>query len=251
MSDAGFIRTRSGDGVVELTIDRPEKKNALSAAMYADLAAGLTAADDDPEVRAVVLTSVGDAFTAGNDIRDFAMNPPRGDDAPVARFLRAIATARKPLVAAVPGMAIGVGVTMLLHCDLVVAAETATFAMPFVDLGLVPEAASSLLFPRLIGYQRAAALLMLGERIDARRALELGFVNELSPSPDQARAAGIALARRLAAKPPEAMRLTKALMRDPDDNVLARLKNEGAIFSDRLTSIEAREAFARFLGARR
>ena len=177
-----IVTARDG-AIVRLAFNRPEKKNAITAAMYAALADGIVAADRDDGVRAVLFESRGDMFTSGNDIADFmsgAATPGPGNEKPsVIRFLEAIASAEKPLIASVQGPAVGVGVTTLLHCDLVFASERATFHTPFVDLGVVPEAASSLLMPMIAGHQRAAEMLLAGRKIDAARAREFGFVNEV------------------------------------------------------------------------
>src|SRR5579859_5337988 len=203
-----------------LVIDRPEKKNAITAAMYASLAADLDAARRDDDVGAVVITGAGSTFTAGNDLRDFLENPPTGEDAPVFRFLFALAEFDKPLVAAVRGPAIGIGTTMLLHCDVVYASPSARFQMPFLDLGLVPEGASTLLLPRLVGDRRAAQWLMLGEPFDATTAVTVGIANEIVP--DEALLGHAQkVAERLAAKPRLAMRYTKHLIRHDRADVLA------------------------------
>jgi enoyl-CoA hydratase/carnithine racemase len=243
------IQISSEGPVRRLTISRPHKKNAITAAMYGALADALEEAAIDRAVRVVTITGEGDTFTAGNDLMDFIEAPPLGQDQPVFRFLRALATFPKPLVAGVSGAAVGVGTTMLLHCDLVVAAPSATFSMPFVDLGLVPEAASSLLFPRLVGPQRAARHLILGEPFDAATSLAYGLVSEIvEQAALPARVSEIA--RRIAAKPPEAVRLTKALLRGPDESVDARMAREGEAFAGRLQSAEAMEAFRAFFEKR-
>jgi len=239
------------DGAVRvLTIDRPEKKNAFTGAMYAALTDELVAADADPAVRAIVLQGAGGAFTAGNDLQDFLASPPSGDDSPVVRFLCTLPRLATPLVAGVEGPAVGVGCTLLLHCDLVYASEDARFALPFVNLGLCPEAASSLLLPRLAGLQRASELLLLGEPFDAARAHEVGIVNEVLPrGAVQARARE--RARALASRPPAALRATRALVRAGlQQAVEDRLRAELRVFAERLSSPEAREAFTAFLEKR-
>src|ERR1700677_4066586 len=193
-------------------MNRPEKKNALTRAMYAALAEAIEAADANPGIRVITLTGVGDAFTSGNDVKDFVDAPAMGRDGPVMRFLSAIADARKPLIAGVNGLAVGIGVTLLLHCDLAYAAQGAYFQLPFVNLGVVPEAASSLLLPRMAGHHRAAELLFFGNAFDAEAARQCGLVNSVHPSD----ALGEVLAERaaaLAAKPPQALRLTKELLK--------------------------------------
>ncbi|MCC6145662.1 MAG: enoyl-CoA hydratase/isomerase family protein, partial [Candidatus Hydrogenedentes bacterium] len=175
------ILVEQQEQVLRITINRPEKKNALSVAMYVALVEALQQAEADKSVRVALITGAGDAFTSGNDVMDFMNNPPASEDSPVSQFLKAIATATKPLVAAVNGTAVGVGTTLLLHCDLVYASSRARFRMPFVNLGLCPEAGSSLLLPRLMGHVRAAQYLLLGEEFDADTACELHLVNEIAP----------------------------------------------------------------------
>lgn len=240
------------DGAIQrITINRPDKKNALTADMYAAIAEALRGADADAGVRAVLLHGAGDAFTAGNDLQDFLANAPRYSDAPVFRFLNAVSHAEKPLVAAVSGVAVGVGTTMLLHCDLVYAEEGAKLALPFVNLGLCPEAASSFLLPAIVGYQRAAELLLLGEAFDARKAWELGLVTEVVPA-GQALARAEAAARKLAEKPAASVRITKQLMkRTLMPTIEATLAEEIRHFGERLGSPEAKEAFAAFLEKRK
>ena len=234
--------------VLHLALDRPDKKNALTRAMYARLADALEAAASDAAVRAVVLSGRGGAFTGGNDLGDFMMDPPTGPDSPVFRFLQQAAGFPKPLVAAVAGPAIGIGTTILLHCDLAYAAPGALFKLPFVDLGLVPEAASSVLLPRLAGPARAAELLLFGEAFTAETAHDVGLVNAVVEDP-----VGRALerARELAEKPPAAVRQTKALLRhDAAEAVGAAMAREGALFVERLGSQEAQEAFTAFFEKR-
>ncbi|MGA3398502.1 MAG: enoyl-CoA hydratase [Acetobacteraceae bacterium] len=236
--------------VLEIRLNRPEKKNALTRDMYETVSAAFERADADPAIRVVLLTGTGDTFTSGNDVKDFqergADRAPRGG----SRFLPAISSLQKPLIAAVNGAAIGVGTTMLLHCDLIVAACSARFVMPFTSLGLVPEAASSLLVPRLLGHQRASALLLLGEPLDAATALEWGLVNRVVDDAalmDTARE----MARRLAALPPQAVRLTKRLIKHGVPDVAGRIQEEIGLFSERLASPEAQEAFAAFMEKRK
>jgi enoyl-CoA hydratase/carnithine racemase len=235
--------------VTRLRLNRPDKKNAITAAMYSALADGLDAAAADPKVRVVTITGEGGTFTAGNDLKDFMESPPLGMDQPVFRFLTALAAFPKPIVAGVAGAAVGVGTTLLLHCDLVLAAPSASFSLPFVDLALVPEAASSLLLPRLIGSQRAARHLILGDPFDAETALAYGVVTEIADEADlDARVDEIAA--RVAAKPPEAVRLTKQLLRGEEEPVAARMVREGEAFGRRLQSAEAAEAFRAFFEKR-
>jgi enoyl-CoA hydratase/carnithine racemase len=247
MSDE-ILATFSGP-LLELRLNRPDKKNAITAAMYAALAQALDAAAQDPEIRAVTIFGNGDSFTSGNDLNDFRHNPPLGLDQPVFHFLRGISAFPKILIAGVAGAAVGVGTTMLLHCDLVVAAPNASFSLPFVDLGLVPEAASSLLLPALIGRHRAAKHLILGDPFDAETAFGYGLVSEIVAEEDlEARVRKIAA--RIAAKPPEAVRLTKALIGQDPAAVKARIAEEGELFGARLKSAEAAEAFAAFFEKR-
>ena len=236
--------TTSGS-VLTIAFDRPEKMNALTRDMYADLARALNDAAGDFAIRAVLLTSTGDHFTAGNDIRDFMEHPPTTEDSTVAAFLGAILEFPKPLIAAVKGNAVGVGTTMLLHCDVVVADPGANFSMPFVSLGLVPEAGSSLLFPALVGYQRAAKIFMTGETFSAESAKEMGLVAEISADPI---VKAMEIATQIAAQPPTAIVNTKALIKaSKHDAVAAVMKAEFELFSLALTSDEAMEAFMNFM----
>lgn len=238
------------DGVLEIRLNRPEKKNALTWAMYDAIAGAFEQVDADPTLRVALLTGTGDTFTSGNDIGDFQSRAASGRQSSASRFLPTIASMQKPLVAAVNGAAIGVGTTMLMHCDLIVAARSARFIMPFTNLGLVPEAGSSLLFPRLLGTQRASALLLLGEPMDAATAHEWGFVNRVvdeSALMETARE----MARRLAALPPQAVRLTKRLIRQGAPDLHARMEEELALFRERVASPEAAEAFKAFMEKRK
>ena len=240
-------------GVTTITLHRVDKKNSLTRAMYAALADALLQAQADDAVRVVVLQGDVTVFSAGNDIGDFLAQSPNSDgaDAPVLRFLRAIAAFPKPLLAAVCGPAVGIGTTLLFHCDLVYAGDNAAFSMPFVNLGLCPEAASSLLAPRLMGYHRAAEALLLGEPFMAEAALEVGLVNRVVP-PTECNAIAQAQARKLAAKPLPSLVETKRLMKmgllEP---VLARMLEEGASFGRMLQEPAAREAFTAFVEKRR
>ena len=239
------ITTTRLDGVLTISLDRPEKMNALTRDMYADLARALNEAAGDFGVRAVILTSAGDHFTAGNDIKDFLELPPTSEDSTVKLFLDAILEFPKPLLAAVKGNAIGVGTTMLLHCDVVVADPRTSFSMPFVSLGLVPEAGSSLLFPALVGYQRAAKIFMTGESFSAESAQEMGLVAEIS---DDSYATALMIAQQIAAQPPTAIINTKALIKaSKHDAVAAVMKAEFELFAMALTSDEAMEAFMNFM----
>jgi enoyl-CoA hydratase/carnithine racemase len=240
----GIQVTTSGP-VMELRLDRPDKKNAITVAMYAALADAFERVAVDPDIRVVTVAGKRGVFTAGNDIGDFIAVRPGGGDMPVFRFLHAIAACPKVVIAGVQGLAIGIGTTMLLHSDLVLAAPGTTFSMPFVDLGLVPEAASSLLLPRLIGRQRAAKHLLLCDPFDTEAALDFGLVTEVVP-PEELDDRLRSTAERIAAKPPEAVRLTKQLMIAPETSVGERIAAEGALFEDRLASAEAAAAFSAF-----
>jgi len=239
------------NGVLTITINRPERKNALTPAMYAAMNDALASAHEDRSVRVVLFRGVAGIFTAGNDIEDFLKTPPSSGDSPVMRFLDAIASAQKPLVAAVSGAAIGVGTTMLLHCDLVYADDTARFAMPFTQLGLCPEAASSLLLPRIAGYQGAAEKLLLGETFDAAEAHRIGFVNRVLPAVEF-EAFVAAQVAKLVALPAGSLRVTKGLMkRASEAEVKARIAEESGHFRTLLVAPEAREAFTAFLQKRK
>lgn len=236
------------DGIRTIRINRPEKKNALTQAMYGAMARALTEGGADASVRVFVLTGTADVFTAGNDLNDFlAVTDLSGSAA--ADFLRALASMPKPVVAAVNGAAIGIGATMLLHCDLVYAVAEARLQFPFVNLALVPEAASTLLLPRLIGHQRAAELLMLGDAFDAATAERLGLINRVVAVGALMAETG-ALAQRLADKPAAALAANKALLKAEGDGVAARLETEFAAFAACLRSPELKEAVAAFFERR-
>lgn len=237
-------------GVTTLTLNRLQRKNSLTAAMYGQLADALAQAGEDTKVRVVVIQGHETVFSAGNDIGDFLHNPPRSEDAPVFRFLRGISGFAKPLMAAVCGPAVGVGTTLLLHCDLVYAGDNAAFSTPFVNLGLCPEAASSLLMPRLMGHARAAEALLLGEPFSAESALEWGLVNRIVP-PGEANALAQQQARRLAGKPMSSLLETKRLMkRGLQSEVAQRMSEESLIFGRMLGEPAAREAFTAFMDKR-
>lgn len=248
MSNA-LVTTALDAGVLSIIMNRPDKKNALTHAMYAAMADALEQAERDAAIRVALITGAGDAFTAGNDLGDFMSAPPQGADAPVFRFLRAIASASKPVIAAVNGLAVGVGTTMLLHCDLVYAARSATFTAPFVNLALVPEAASSLLLPQRIGHAKAAELFLLGAKLDAAGAEAAGLVAAVF---DDAAllAEATSRAKALAAKAPNAVRLTKALMKRQPEPVAERMAEEARHFGAQLTSPEVREAITAFMQKR-
>jgi len=244
-----IIATTEGR-VRTVVINRPEKKNALNLFMYGRLAAELEHAAEDPAIRVVVLTGVNGVFTAGNDLADFQKT--RHEETPtfVNPFLATLPLFPKPLLAGVNGLAVGIGTTMLLHCDLVLASSEAVFSLPFARLGLTPEAGSSLLLPRIAGLQRATELLLLGEFFDAQRAREAGLVNEVV-APDRLSERVAARAEELAALPPAAVRQTKALIRhDLIGQLKEVMEREGAVFMERLVSPEAAEAFAAFFEKR-
>jgi len=241
-----LILVSRADAVCELRLNRPDKRNALTFAMYEALARALTEAQADAQVRAVLLSGAGAGFSAGNDLNDFLQAPQFTSDHPVMAFLRTLATFSKPLVAAVHGQSVGIGVTMLLHCDLVVAATGAQFSMPFVALGLVPEAASSLLLPRLVGTQRAAELLLLGRPFDAERAHSLGLVNRVVDGTVLLEE-GRQLARSLAQQPATALAATRRLLRGDPAQLLERIEEEARIFGAQLQSQELRAAISAFL----
>ncbi len=240
------IRTERKDAVFEIVIDRPTKKNALTAWMYAAMAEQLREADGDPAVRVILIRGTRDTFCAGNDIEDFIKEPPDAEEHPVFRFMHELSHATKPVVAAVAGNAIGIGTTMLLHCDLVYVADNARFSTPFTALGLCPENASSYLLPLVAGYQRAAELLLLGEPFGPDKALQCGFVTQVVPQPEVV-AAARAAAAKLAALPAKSVRITKALIKRPH---LARIEEhiraEADAFRPMLGEAAAREAFAAF-----
>jgi enoyl-CoA hydratase/carnithine racemase len=247
MSD--ILIQRNG-GVLEIRFNRPAKKNAITNSMYGAMADALESATTDAQIRAVLFTAEGDFFTAGNDVVDFAAQSSGAFEGPrhVGRFLQRMIEAEKPVVAAVQGNAVGVGVTMLLHCDLVYMAEGAKLTTPFIDLGLVPENASSLTLVERIGHARAFAMLGLAEPLLGRDAAEYGLANAALPGPEvepHARAA----AQVLAKKPAESLRLTKNLMRNRE-RLMLRMQEEGELFAERLKSPEAAAAFAAFLGRR-
>lgn len=245
------IRIDIRDRVATLAFSRPEKKNAITAAMYQQAADALRDADSSDDVRVIIITGDGGCFTAGNDLEDFLRRPPQGDGSPVAQFMNLLHTASKPVIAAVPGLAIGIGTTLLMHCDLVYAAAGAKFAMPFSQLGLCPEFASSVLLPRIAGYQRAAEKLLLGEPFDAAEAEKMGLVNRVLPAEElvpfvQTQAA------KLAALPAESLRVSKQLMKaDQQTPVAVAMLAEMQQFTRLLGGPDAKEAFTAFLEKRK
>lgn len=245
------ILVHTEDGVRTVSFNRLERKNSITAAMYAALADAVEQAAHDAAVRVLVFQGHETVFSAGNDIGDFLNQPPTGQDAPVWRFMRALATCPKPVIAAVNGPAVGIGTTLLFHCDLVYAGDNAAFSMPFVNLGLCPEFASSLLVPQMFGYHRAAEALLLGEPFMAEAALETGLVNRVLP-PTETNAYAQAQARKLAAKPLASLVESKRLMKKGQAaQVLAQMGEEGASFGRMLREPAAREAFGAFMEKRR
>lgn len=242
------VLIEKANGVLTLTLNRPEKKNALSNEMYAALGDAIDGAADDPEVRCILIQANGDMFTSGNDLASFqAVNSGEtasGDRRGGSALIQALGRAKTPVVAAVNGRAVGVGTTMLLHCDLVFLAEDALLTTPFVNLALVPEAASSITLPTRIGHARAFSMFVLGEAVDARKAEAWGIANAVVPN-GELRARARAAAEAVASKPPSAVRITKSLMRE-SERYLARMQEEGAHFGAQLKTAEAAEAFAAF-----
>jgi enoyl-CoA hydratase/carnithine racemase len=244
VADTGAIRT--------VRMNRPDKKNALTAAMYAAMAAALESANGHPDIRCVVIAGAPGAFSAGNDLAEFSQAAASGEGLalPVVRFLHALARSERPLVAAVQGLAVGVGTTMLLHCDHVVVGTDARFSTPFVNLGLVPEAASSLLAPRLMGYRRAFELLVMGRPLDAAAAQACGLVNAVVP-PGDVEPHAMKAAHDIAALPAEAVAASRRLMRGSPNETTARIDEEVRLFKERLQSAEAQAAFSAFLNRKR
>lgn len=246
-----LINLTVDDRLLRIQMNRPDKKNALNRAMYTTMADAIFQANDDPQIRVIVIEGTEGCFTSGNDLADFMNAPVTGDESPVGRFLEAGATTPKPLIAIVNGIAVGVGTTLLLHCDLAYAADTAKFTMPFVNLGLLPEYASTYLLPRLVGHRRAAEHLMFGEPFDSQTAYDLGLLNGIVPA-DSLVEESIAKAHKLAAQAPSALRQTKALMKAPvAEAIAAQMSAEGEHFAAALTSPEAGEAFKAFMEKRK
>jgi enoyl-CoA hydratase/carnithine racemase len=244
------INTAIASGVATIEIARPQKKNALSVAMYEAMTDAIAAAVADDTVRALLIVGQPGVFTSGNDLEDFMQRPPSSEESPVFRFMRALAACEKPVVAGVSGAAVGIGTTMLLHCDLVYVSEDAHLAMPFVRLGLVPEFASSLLLPQLMGYAKAAEKLLLGAPLTGAEAADLGIASAVLPAGEV-----VAHARRIAecfnSLPPGAVRDTKRLMRSGSkDGILRAMRAEAAVFVERLRSPEAKEALEAFFAKR-
>ncbi|MFL9924816.1 enoyl-CoA hydratase [Herbaspirillum lusitanum] len=245
------IQISKENGILSIAFDRESKKNALTAAMYQQLADALKDAQSDDAVRVILFTGKPQAFSAGNDLEDFLKNPPNSKDAPVFQFLWQISHAAKPIVAAVSGVAVGIGTTMLLHCDLVYAADNARFSMPFTQLGLCPEAASSMLLPELSGYQRAAEKLLLGEAFNVEEARDMGLVNRILPA-DELLFFAQKQAAKLAALPASSIRVTKQLMKKNRVSATeAQMTAEIEHFAAMLTAPEAKEAFTAFFEKRK
>ncbi len=246
-----LVRIDFLEGICNIRFNRPGKKNALNSEMYAAIIGALKRADDDDGIRVIVITGTQGCFTSGNDMADFLASPRAGESIPALLFLTAISETSKPIVAAVQGTAVGVGVTMLLHCDLVFAGRSALLQMPFVNLGLCPEAGSSLLLPRMMGHQRAAELLLLGEPFSAEKACEVGIVNSVFPDEDVVEMS-MAKARQLASRPPAAVRLAKSLLkRGYAASLRETIAYEGKHFIDLLKSPEAMDALQAFMERRK
>ena len=237
-------------GVFTIRINRIDKKNALTTEMYGVMADAIERSGNDDAVRVLLFTGSGGVYTAGNDVVDFLQNPPSGPQSPVYRFINGLLTTDVPVVAAVDGFAVGIGTTMLLHCEQVFATARATFSMPFINLGILPEAGSSMLLAENCGYQKAAELLMLGESFNGEEALRAGIVAHLC-EPEELMESALKTARKLAAKPRDALRETKRLMRRPKDPLEARVQQENELFLKYLASPEAREAMSAFLEKRK
>lgn len=250
---SALIVTEFVDGIMCVEIRRPEKKNALTGPMYSAMADALEAAEQDSQVRVILIHGQPGVFTAGNDLADFLANPPVEENPPppVFRFLNTFRTLTKPFIAAVSGVAVGVGTTLLLHCDLVYAGETSRFQLPFVSLGLCPEAASSFLLPALAGHVRAAEMLLLCEPFNAEKAREIGLVNAVLPDAHVLEHA-MTQARKLAALPTASVKLTKQMMKSAQAALVAQtMQDEGRLFRERLVSPEAKEAFTAFFEKRK
>lgn len=250
MSEA-HVLTHLEDRVLTVRFNRPDKKNALTGAMYTALADAFNGANSNPDVRVVLIAGQPECFCAGNDMVDFLNNPPQGQDSPVVHFMRSLANIEKPVVAAASGIAVGVGVTLMLHCDLVYCGEQTKLNMPFTSLGICPEFASSYLLPRLMGHVRAAELLMLGEGFTAQKALEYGLVNAVLPNAE-VEAVARSKALQMAALPPQAMRTTKMLLKKWGLPTINESVNfEAGYFMKMLLDPEAREAMTAFMQKRK
>lgn len=245
------IKIETDSHVLRITLNRPDKKNALTQKMYSDMAQAIQHADETNDIRVIFISSSSDCFCSGNDLMDFMAFNQAGMPKHENPFLPTIAKAQTPIIAAVSGPAIGIGTTMLLHCDLVFAAKSARFQMPFVNLGLCPEAGSSYLLPAMIGYQRAAKLLLLGESISAEQALEYGMICQVLPD-DQLFSHAWSKALQLAAQPPDSVKLSKSLLKNPSRHILAEvMANEIDHFAKRLLTDECAEALSAFFEKRK
>ena len=248
-SELSQIRSENRGGVLILTLDRPEKKNAITSQMYRDLTSLLNSAAGDFAVRVVIITGVSEIFTAGNDIFDFLNSPAQDESAPGFQFLASLHEFPKPLIAAVEGNAVGIGTTLLLHCDLVYASLTATFQMPFVTLGLVPEAGSSVLFPRLVGHAKASEIFLTGRSFGAEEALDMGLIHQISDAPLTTALEGAAI---ISEQPPTSVINTKALLKSKDHMAISQvMAAEGELFRIALESDEAQSAFMKFMEKRK
>jgi enoyl-CoA hydratase/carnithine racemase len=238
-----LIKHERRDGVLTLTIDRPDKLNALNNAMYTQLAELLLAADEDAQTGVIILTGGPACFTSGNDLVDFLQNPPTHLDAPAFRLMKVVTHLQKPLIAAVCGAAIGIGTTLLLHCDQVLVTRNAKLRMPFVNIGLCPEFGASLLLPRRLGHARAASLLLLGNGLDGNEALAWGLANEAFDDGEQCLAAATKIAQRFLAMPQEALRQSRQLMKQATlPELEVTLREENTLFIQRLNTDEAKSA---------
>lgn len=244
-----FIKTNVDNGVLQITLSRPERKNAITADMYRALAAAFEGAERDPSIEVILILGSDSVFTAGNDLADFQTNPPAGSDSPPFAFMRAMVRSTKVIVAGVVGSAVGIGTTMLLHCDLIVAGRSASFIVPFVNIGLVPEFASSRLLPAILGRQRASRHILLGDPFDAETALTCGFVSEVVDD-DQVDDLARKYARRLMKKPPRALAKTRAMIVPDTKEVEAIIAHEGDIFAQALNEREFAEAATAFFEKR-
>jgi enoyl-CoA hydratase/carnithine racemase len=244
-----LIQVNKDGALAEIVFNRPDRKNALNNEMYEALSTALETLGADPAIRCILFTGAPGAYCAGNDVKEFISAPPLDADAPVFRMLRLLSTTEKVLIAAVNGMALGIGTTMLLHCDLVVASDKATFQLPFINLAIVPEAASSLLLPRLIGHQRTMEMMLLGDAIDAARAQAFGLVNHVVEA-DQLMLTARALAGRVIGKPPHALRAIKRLVKSETMTVQDRMDEENEALAVRIVSPEGKEAVSALIEKR-
>ncbi len=251
MSD--LVLVEDAEGIRTIRFNRPEKKNALTRAMYSAAAEALESSNTDASVKVVMITGTDGVFTAGNDMGDFMERPPHvggGEVPPVERFMRALYGAEKPVIAAVDGLAIGIGVTLLVHCDIVYCSNRSTFKTPFVDLALAPEFGSSQIFPEKFGHAVASELLLLGNVWGADRAYQTGLVNGTTP-PEALMDMAMGAARNMAAKAPGALKAAKKLMRRPAEDMMDRIAHEGGLFAEMLRSPEFAEAAGAFMERRK